>query len=59
MSPYAPNPCPPPPRPAAATGIVGTSISNGLLTLRQKLDPTYIPQVGCIQGVAGGAGGGG
>ena len=27
-------------------GLVGTSISNGLLVVRQKLDPTFISQVG-------------
>jgi hypothetical protein len=26
--------------------VVGTSISNGLLALRQKLDPTFVSQVG-------------
>lgn len=47
----SPHPTPHPTLPPAP-GFVGTSLSNGLLLLRQKLDPTYIPQV------RGGAGAG-
>jgi hypothetical protein len=37
-------------------GMVGTSISNGLLALRQKLDPTFVSQVRALGGWWYGAG---
>ena len=56
----------PPPRPTPAlltpfpqAGLVGTSISNGLLAVRKKMDPDFKVGGMCVCVCWGGGGGGG